>query len=245
MSPTGAPVHALGDHEAAGAGLVGDLADEVEAGLLEGAPGRGVVDVGRGAGLGPVGMAGEDDVGDEGADHGRADADAAVGGVGDEVVDAGGGALDAEREPRRGLLGVVGRGVALDPTDVAAVGGGDPELTRVGVGRAVVAHDTVPGDVVALPPTHDAGLVQPAVEHRQVIVDQPTEGHVHRRSLAQFPARVAAVSVRSRPCRWRSGSTRRKVDAPFAGPSSGPGARRTPARTWGWETTSPTTSRST
>jgi len=53
----------------------------------------------------------------------------------------------------------------------------DAVLDRV-VGRRssrVAPDDAVPGDVIALPPTQHARLVEPAVEHRKVLVDEQAE----------------------------------------------------------------------
>ena len=60
--------------------------------------------------------------------------------------------------------------------------------------RAVVAHDRVPGHVVALPPPHHARLVEPPVQHRQVVVDQPPEAQLHGWTLKQRFAPVRQLA---------------------------------------------------
>ena len=56
----------------------------------------------------------------------------------------------------------------------------DPVLLGLLVRRAVLPYDTLPGDVVALPPPDDLRVVEPSVQHGQVVVGEPTERHVHR-----------------------------------------------------------------
>jgi hypothetical protein len=108
----------------------------------------------------------EHDLGEEGADHGGADAATTVARVTDQVVDTGRRPVDAQRPPRLALLGLLGRRVALDPAHVGPVHGRDPVLGGIGGSRAVVPHDALPGNVVAFPPPDDAGLVEPVVQHR-------------------------------------------------------------------------------
>ena len=72
---------------------------------------------------------------------------------------------------------------------------------RVGPG-AVVADHTVPRHVVALPPRHDAGFVEPAVQQRERGLD--AEGDESRREGARLfqmpdvPAEGAATGLPGR-----------------------------------------------
>src|SRR5690606_30365794 len=138
---TCSPRRTVSDHDAAGAVVVVEIGDVPEAGLLQRTPRGGVGDVGRRARLRPRGVATEDDVADEGTDHGGADPAAASRRIGAEVVDPGGRPVHAVGPPLLdlGVAGVVGGGVALDPADVTTVDDGDPVLGGIGVRSAVVA----------------------------------------------------------------------------------------------------------
>jgi hypothetical protein len=55
---------------------------------------------------------------------------------------------------------------------------GQPVLeVRIGGQLSVVALHGLPRHVVALPPAHDAGLVEPPVQQAQVVVEEPAERH--------------------------------------------------------------------
>src|SRR4051812_20306326 len=66
-----------------------DVTDEAEPGLLERPPRRHVVGIRRRARLRPPRMQAEHHAVDKATDHCRADSAISVGGLGDEVVDAG------------------------------------------------------------------------------------------------------------------------------------------------------------
>ena len=136
----------------------------------------------------------EDDVGDEGADHGRPHAPAPHGRIAYQIVDARGSAVYPQVPPGLRLLGFLGGRVALDPADVPPIHRGDPVLRGVSSRRAVVADDGLPRDVVALPPPDDAGFVEPAVQRREVGDAEPAEGDWHglRVSFATKTERGAA-----------------------------------------------------
>ena len=95
-------------------------------------PRANILGVGVSARLRPAGMEREDDIGDEGPDHGRAEAVAPGGRVADEVVDARGGAIDTPPPPLLGFFGLINTRIALDPADVAPGQRGDPVLGAVG-----------------------------------------------------------------------------------------------------------------